>query len=31
LHRFIGDWEPKLEKLAETKVRWALDIDPLDS
>jgi len=31
LHRFIGDWEPKLEQLAESKVRWALDIDPLDS
>ena len=31
LHKFIGDWEPKLEKLAESQVRWALDIDPLDS
>ena len=31
LHKFISDWEPKLEKLADPKVRWALDIDPLDS
>ena len=31
LHKFISDWEPKLEKLADPKVRWAFDIDPLDS
>jgi primosomal protein N' (replication factor Y) len=31
LHKFIVDWQPKLEKLAAPKVRWALDIDPLDS
>ncbi len=31
LHAFLDDWAPRLEKLAERKVRWALDIDPQES
>jgi primosomal protein N' (replication factor Y) len=31
LHKFISNWETKLEKLADSNVRWALDVDPLDS
>lgn len=32
LHRFLDDWVPKLEALKHSrKVRWALDVDPLDT
>jgi primosomal protein N' (replication factor Y) (superfamily II helicase) len=31
LHRFLDVWLPVIEALQEAhKVRWALDIDPLD-
>ena len=31
LHRFLNEWAPRLEKLAERNVRWALDVDPQES
>jgi primosomal protein N' (replication factor Y) len=31
LQVFLHDWAPRLSKLAERKVRWALDIDPQES
>jgi primosomal protein N' (replication factor Y) len=32
LHRFLDDWVPKLETLKEArKVRWVLDVDPVDT
>ena len=30
LQRFLDDWEPQLSTADSSKVRWALDIDPLD-
>jgi primosomal protein N' (replication factor Y) len=31
LHEFLRDWVPALARLAERKVRWAIDVDPLES
>lgn len=31
LHAFLNDWTPQLDALAERKVRWALDVDPLET
>jgi primosomal protein N' (replication factor Y) len=30
LQEFLGGWEPKLAALPAKKVRWALDVDPLE-
>ena len=31
LHRLLGDWVPRLAELKSSrKVRWSLDVDPID-
>jgi primosomal protein N' (replication factor Y) (superfamily II helicase) len=31
LQRFLADWQPRLTELGERSVRWAIDVDPLES
>ena len=30
LQAFLSDWRPALAALGERRVRWALDVDPMD-
>ncbi|WP_171900404.1 hypothetical protein, partial [Candidatus Marithrix sp. Canyon 246] len=30
LHEFLSWWLPTLQKMAGSKVRWSLDVDPQD-
>jgi primosomal protein N' (replication factor Y) (superfamily II helicase) len=31
LQRFLADWHARLAALAERRVRWAIDVDPLEA
>ncbi len=30
LHQFLDAWQPQLDALPAQKLRWSLDVDPLD-